>query len=186
MPTVLLNLVRFLNYSLKTKPVRTNAVLYGTMFVSAEFLNQTLSKKILAKKSEPYDPGNLQRCAIFGTFVQGPLMTKWYKWLDGTFPAKSVDIIVKKLLVDQLGFTPILYAIFFISMSIMERKEHIFDELRAKFVKTYATSCVFWCPVQSANFYFIPPVYRVVYMGCAAFFWVTILCYIKNEKIEHD
>lgn len=42
-------------------------------------------------------------------------------------------------------------------------------------------SCVYWMPVQTLNFMVVPPVFRVVYVGIAAFCWVNILCYVKRQ-----
>ncbi|GJQ72108.1 hypothetical protein Trydic_g3204 [Trypoxylus dichotomus] len=108
------SIVKLLNHGLKTRPILTNAVIYGSMFVGAECLNQTLSRKILVEKLEPYDTANIGRCAIFGTFGQGPMMTVWYKWLDSTFPGIQPTTIVRKLIVDQMCFTPCLYVAFFV------------------------------------------------------------------------
>lgn len=154
------------------------------MFVTAEFLNQTLSKKIFAEVKEPYDGANIRHCAIFGTVAQGPMLTLWYRWLDKNYIGIKPITIIKKLSLDQFLFTPVLYVTFYISMSAMERREHIFEELVTKFPKTFLVSCIFWMPVQTGNFIFVPPMYRVIYMGCAAFFWVTILCYIKSQNMK--
>lgn len=63
-----------------------------------------------------------------------------------------------------------------------------FKECKEKFVPTYARSCLFWLPAQTLNFYYIPPQFRVVFVGTCAFAWVNILCWVKrqdfNENIE--
>ncbi len=33
---------------------------------------------------------------------------------------------------------------------------------------------------QVCNFVFIPPTFRVLYLGCTAFIWAHILCIVKN------
>lgn len=75
-------------------------------------------------------------------------------------------------------------------MSLMERKDDIFEECREKFVPTFARSCLFWLPAQTLNFSVVPPQFRVVYISTCAFAWVNILCWIKrgqaNEEIVDD
>lgn len=41
-----------------------------------------------------------------------------YKWLDKTFVGTARSVIVKKVMLDQLLFTPPLYAVFYISKQI--------------------------------------------------------------------
>lgn len=138
-------------------------------------------------------------------------MLSRYKWLDKTLPGTSKTIIIKKLGLDQFGLTPVLLVIFFtgmfcyhlryylklncfsdyfVGMSIMERKTDVLEECREKFLPTFARSCLFWLPAQSMNFLFIPPRFRVIYVGTCSFVWVNILCWVKrqnyvsNEAIE--
>nr|CAD7577650.1 unnamed protein product [Timema californicum] len=56
-------------------PFVSNCVVYGTLYVGAEFSQQTLSRKILSKKEppEPYDIGSLARYAVVGSTVY-PIM----------------------------------------------------------------------------------------------------------------
>ncbi|XP_022904673.1 mpv17-like protein [Onthophagus taurus] len=177
-------LIRLLKSGLTNYPIITNAGIFGTMFVGAECINQTLSKKILTEKPKSYDFDCIQRCGIYGTLIQGPLMTVWYRWLDKTYASTAPKIVLRKMLMDQFLFTPLLYAIFYTSMSILECQENLFEELIHKFPKTFTVSCLFWLPVQALNFSLVPPLYRVIYMGIASFAWVTILCYIKSETVE--
>ena len=68
-------------------------------------------------------------------------------------------------------------------MSLMENADDPFMELREKFLPTFVRSCVFWLPVQTANFIMIPPRFRVIYMGVCGFMWVNILCWIKRQQV---
>lgn len=125
----------------------------------------------------------LARYAVMGTLIYSPILYNWYKWLDRTFPGTTKRIIVRKLLLDQFILTPPLLVIFYCGMSIMERQRSITEECQKKFVPTFQRSCLFWLPAQTVNFLLIPPQYRVVYMGCASFLWVNILCYVKRQKM---
>lgn len=132
---------------------------------------------------EELDKPTIGRYAIIGTFVNSPILFYWYKWLDKTFTGTTRKIIVRKLLLDQFVLTPPLLVIFFTGMSLMEMRERPLEECRKKFLPTFERSCLFWLPAQTINFLLIPPHMRIVYMGCASFCWVNILCYIKRQKI---
>ncbi|XP_017494767.1 PREDICTED: mpv17-like protein [Rhagoletis zephyria] len=119
-----------------------------------------------------------------GTTVYAPTLYTWYKWLDRTFPGTAKPIIVKKLVLDQFVLTPYLLTVFYTGMSLMERAQDPFKELREKFVPTFLRSCIFWLPVQTLNFILIAPRFRVIYMGVCGFIWVNILCWIKRQRNE--
>jgi Mpv17-like protein len=118
-----------------------------------------------------------------GTLIYSPILYNWYKWLDKTFPGTTKKIIIRKLLLDQFILTPPLLVIFYTGMSIMERQQYLLEECQKKFIPTFQRSCLFWLPAQTINFLLIPPQFRVVYMGCASFLWVNILCYVKRQKL---
>lgn len=69
-------------------------------------------------------------------------------------------------------------------MAVMERAEDPFAELKAKFVPTFARSCLFWLPVQTINFYWVPSRFRVVYIGVCSLMWANILCWVKRQKTQ--
>lgn len=129
------------------------------------------------------DKPTLGRYAVMGTLIYSPILFNWYKWLDRTFPGTTKKIIVRKLLLDQFVLTPPLLVIFYTGMALMEMQANTFEECQKKFLPTFARSCVFWLPAQTINFLLIPPHLRVVYMGCASFLWVNILCYVKRQKL---
>ncbi|XP_046398400.1 mpv17-like protein isoform X1 [Ischnura elegans] len=163
-------------------PVIVNSLVYGTLYVGAEFSQQTLTRKILVKdKPQPYDTDVIKRYAVIGTIIYPNVLYAWYKWLDGRYVGTAAKTVVKKLLLDQFVLTPPLLVVFYVSMSLMERKSDLFEECRNKLIPTFKTSCVFWLPAQTMNFLWIPPAARVIYVGTCAFAWVNILCWIKRQ-----
>lgn len=71
-------------------------------------------------------------------------------------------------------------------MSVMERARDPLAECREKFAPTFARSCLFWLPAQTANFLWVPPQLRVVYIGGCALVWVNILCWIKRQQQQQQ
>ncbi|KAK2589182.1 hypothetical protein KPH14_001998 [Odynerus spinipes] len=143
-----------------------------------------LSDQESSMSMHQYNWPRLKRYAIYGCFIAGPVLHAWYKWLDSFYRGKSTKVILTKLVLDQFILTPVLLLLFFTSMSLMESKSNIFAEFKAKFVKTFQTSCLFWIPVQFFNFVLIPPALRITYISIAALCWVNILCYIKNVPLS--
>lgn len=71
-------------------------------------------------------------------------------------------------------------------MAVLEGREDLFAEMRSKYLKTFQTSCLFWLPVQSVNFVFVPPAARVVYVGTSSLVWANILCWIKRQPQQPE
>lgn len=69
-------------------------------------------------------------------------------------------------------------------MSIMEGAADPLAECKEKFVPTFARSCLFWLPAQTINFVFIPPQFRVVYVGTCSLIWANILCWVKRQDTK--
>lgn len=110
-------------------------------------------------------------------------MYGWYKWLDKKYVGTTIRILAPKLALDQFLLTPVLLTVFFTGMSTMEGAEDKFHECKQKFLPTFIRSCLFWLPVQTLNFIFIPPAFRVTFMGFCAFAWVNILCWVKRQDV---
>ncbi|XP_030745838.1 mpv17-like protein isoform X2 [Sitophilus oryzae] len=171
---------------LEKRPVLGNCIVYGTLCVAAETSQQTINKKFLEKPSKPLDTATIGRYAIYGTSIGGPLVSLWYKFLDKKLPGTAVKTIVKKMLVDQFIFTPQLLVVFYISMSILERKDDLLAECKEKFGHTFLANCLFWLPAQAVNFSVIPSVYRVTYIGACSFAWINVLCWFKRQNLDNN
>ncbi|XP_064540736.1 mpv17-like protein isoform X1 [Drosophila montana] len=169
-------------------PFVTNSAIYGSLYVGAEFTQQYVSKRWLARpeEREDIDYATVGRYAVMGTAIYAPSLYAWYKWLDGTFPGTLKTTILKKLLLDQFILTPYCLTLFYTGMALMEGSEDTFEELRAKFLPTFIRSCAFWLPAQALNFMFIAPRFRIIYMGVCGMIWVNILCWIKRQSLTTE
>ncbi|XP_034249579.1 mpv17-like protein isoform X1 [Thrips palmi] len=176
--------LRLVKHAFSKYPVTANAVTFGSLYVTAELSQQVVTKKVLAPTPEPIDKAALGRYAIFGCGVGSHILYFWYKWLDKKYAGTATKTIVKKVLLDQFLMTPQLLVAFYITMALLEGREDLFEEMRNKYVKTFQTSCLFWLPVQSVNFLFVPSAARVVYVGTSSLVWANILCWIKRQPTE--
>ncbi|XP_034934265.1 mpv17-like protein [Chelonus insularis] len=187
------------------KPMLFNSFIYGSFYVTAEFIQQMYHRKkhtenqviekiniknqlnSLSTEITELEIINLKtdwsiigRYFIYGYCIAGPILHGWYLWLDKAFVGTSQKIVISKLMCDQFMLTPALLFIFYTSMSLMEGKSDILHEFQMKFLKTFETSCLFWLPVQFINFLLVHPTYRVLYVSIASFCWVNILCNFKR------
>jgi len=177
---------------MKNYPILSNAVIYGGLYTAAEVTQQMLrlskGQNCLTRLDGPeqsLDSAKLQRYAVIGSCL-GPLMAKWYQFIDKSYPSKATSVVLKKVTLDQFAFTPLCLVIFFVGMAALEgyRGQAMFDELAEKGLKTFAMDCCFWIPNTAINFLFIPAYLRVTFVSVSTFIWVNVLCWIKTWPVN--
>ena len=150
--STLVSQVRFpcIKTLISNNQILSNALLYGGLYTLAEVTQQTIRLKrseqspILSK----LDGASVQRYAVMGTACMGPMMAKWYQFIDRLYPGRARNVILKKLTLDQFAFTPLCVVVFFVGMAALEgyRGREMFEELKQKGLKTFAWDCCFWIP----------------------------------------
>jgi len=169
-----------------TKPLLVNCVTYGTLYGAAELSQQCLIRKAFAEKTEDLDLPLVGRYFVLGSTAFPTFLFFWYKILDSRMVGTTPMMVAAKVVVDQAITAPPILATFYTGMSLMEGKEDIFAECREKFWPTLMSSCMFWIPAQAVNFTFLPTSWRVVYIGCASFAWINILCILKRNPAKSE
>lgn len=175
-------------------PAVNNCLFLGSMYVGAEFTQQTLrhlvepEKAKTAKILDAYDTDALKRYAVIGFGVFPHIFHLWYTWLDKRYPGRSVRTIATKLFLDQAVLGPVDIGLFYGSLGLLEGHDldSISAEMREKFVPTFLTEISFWVPVQIVNFYFVSDRYRVMFIGAAGFVWINVLCIYKSFDLYKD
>jgi len=134
---------------------------------------------------EPDQKWNLKRSldmSITGATV-GVVCHFWYIYLDRRLPGRSFKTVAKKLLVDQLAFSPFLIGIFFGTAGFLERSSlaEIKNEIKSKAWRLYAAEWVVWPPAQVINFYLLPTRFRVLYDNT-----ISLGYDVYTSKVKHS
>ncbi|XP_064644178.1 mpv17-like protein [Lineus longissimus] len=156
-------------------PLLSNMAIVAGLYCAGDVTQRTVMRV-------DYDWRATARIATISC-VSCPASFYFYKALDKYLPGRSLRVVMLKVTIDGLVMTPPLLAAFFIGNSILEGQEDIFAECKEKALTAYIADIFFWLPVQTANFFLIPPHLRVVYMSFAALGWSTILCFIKGRPV---
>ncbi|XP_023946449.1 mpv17-like protein 2 [Bicyclus anynana] len=130
-----------------------------------------------------YNPQRTMQMAFSGIGV-GILCHHWYKVLDRFIIGKSFDMVVKKLMLDQLIFSPIMIITFFGSLALLEKDPwtNFQDEVKDKFTTLYKAEWMVWPPAQIINFYFLPTRYRVLYDNTISLGYDVYTSQVKHNK----
>ena len=152
-------------------PLITNCLVSGSMSGMAEFSQQTLIYKVFPKKcnEQKYHMASILWYTVLGAVVFSPVLHFWYWWLDRIMPG--------------IGVFGVPYnTAFYVLLNIMagETTQASLAELRQKLVPTMLTTAVFWVPAQVANFRYVPPRLRIVYMAGCTFVEFNILALFKK------
>lgn len=88
-----------------------------------------------------------------------------YLLLDRRLPGRSMAVVLKKLLVDQLLFSPLCLTVFFLSLGVFQGGgvNEIVSDVQQKGWRLYVAECLVWPPAQLVNFYLLPTKFRVLY-----------------------
>lgn len=159
----------------------TNITISLTLSSVGDIMEQTY--EMYTDEIEKYDLKRTMHMGFSGIGV-GILCHHWYKILDRFIIGKSFDMVVKKLLLDQLLFSPIMIITFFGSLAIFEKEPltNFQEEVQDKFVTLYRAEWMVWPPAQVINFYFLPTRYRVLYDNTISLGYDVYTSQVKHNK----
>ena len=152
--------------------------------ISLSAVGDTLEQhyEILKHQKEKYEAQRTMRMSVSGMTV-GILCHHWYRFLDSRFPGRTIQVVAKKVLVDQIICSPLCIAIFFITLGLLEKTswDEIKKEVKAKAWRLYVAEWVIWPPAQVINFYILPLRYRVLYDNT-----ISLGYDVYTSRVKHD
>ena len=161
-----------------------NSLVFGSLSGLAELSQQSLLRRLGSEdeKKKPINWGAVGRYIFVGGFVFSPVLTAWYRWLDGRMPGTGAKTVAKKVAVDALVLDLPLYTGFYLTMNCLEGKPFSegVEEVKAKLVPTVVFSVLLWVPAQAFNFMFLAPGMRVVYIAIITFLEMNVLALMKR------
>lgn len=103
-------------------------------------------------------------------------------------PGRSIGIVLKKVLVDQLVCSPLCIGMFFVTLGILERSSwpDFKQEIRDKGHRLYVAEWIVWPPAQIINFYFLPTRFRVLYDNTISLGYDVYTSQVKHDKTKGD
>nr|XP_040576912.1 mpv17-like protein 2 [Lepeophtheirus salmonis]XP_040576922.1 mpv17-like protein 2 [Lepeophtheirus salmonis] len=124
----------------------------------------------------------LLMASSFG-LTSGILCHYWYIYLDKILPSRKGIIIFKKVIIDQIIFSPILILTCLSVAGLIERKklDSFWSHISEKGVKLYIAEWFVWPPAQFVNFYFLPTRYRVAYDNLISLGYDGYISKVKHE-----
>jgi len=100
-------------------------------------------------------------------FTTGLVSHFWYIWLDRRLGSvRKFSLVTKKVLLDQILFSPVNLAVYFSTVGILERSsiKRVAEEIKEKGMEQiYVVEWIVWPPAQYFNFLCLPLRYRILF-----------------------
>ncbi|OQR78787.1 mpv17 protein 2-like [Tropilaelaps mercedesae] len=105
----------------------------------------------------------------------------WYTFLDRWWQGRTPKVILKKVLYDQILFSPVCLTVYFGTVALFERPNlnEFKEELTDKGGIVYLVEWMVWPLAQTINFYYLPLRYRVMFDTVISFGFDVFTPYIK-------
>jgi len=139
------------------------------------------------KTTNPAHRWNLTRSCHMGVsfgLTSGFFCHYWYNFLDKKIPGKSIGIITRKILYDQVLFSPFLIVACLAVAGVIEAssRQDIVKDIKEKGARLYLAEWFIWPPAQFVNFYFLPTRFRVIYDNIISLGYDMYTSHVKHEK----
>lgn len=126
-----------------------------------------------------------KRCAHMGAagLTTGIVTHYWYSLLDRWWQGRAVKIILKKVLYDQVLFSPVCISVYFGTVAVLEGSgmDEFKEELKEKGGTVYIAEWIVWPLAQTFNFYYLPLKYRVAFDTVISFGFDVFTPYVKYK-----
>ncbi|XP_014668995.1 PREDICTED: mpv17-like protein 2 [Priapulus caudatus] len=110
----------------------------------------------------------------------------WYLFLDRKLPGRALPIVLKKMVADQVIFSPVMWSVFFVTLGLLEGTgaRHMVNETIFKGQKLWTAELLVWPPAQMVNFMLLPTHYRVLYDNVISLGFDYYASYVKHTPMD--
>lgn len=159
---------------MRTHPAKTQIATTACLMLTGDVIAQ---KGI--EKRQSLDVARAARFFVMGVGFVGPVIRTWYVVLDRLVVGNAV----KKMLVDQLLFSPVFVASFLTSLAFLQRRPWNDTKrmLRTDYVPIMTTGYMMWPAAQLVNFHLVPLNYRLLFASGVGLVWNTYLAWKANQ-----
>jgi len=160
----------------------SNTVICCLMSGVGDLVLQSYEK--LKSRRRNIDQRRTCHLALSGLTV-GPACHFWYHILEKYLPGRTISIVLKKVFVDQIIFSPICLALFFVTLGVLDDSSFmdICREIYYKGKIIYTAEWCVWPPAQLVNFYFISLRFRVLFDNIVSFGFDIFQSHVRYKPL---
>ncbi|CAI5455735.1 unnamed protein product [Caenorhabditis angaria] len=174
-------ILKLLKNRLKTNPLTTQMMIAGTISGSGDCVAQYWTG------NKTWDKVRTARFAFLASCFMVPTVNVWYKLLDKLQGSTKLGLVVKRVMIDQLCFSPVFNAAMLFNLRFLQFQsaEKSIEMLKEDWFNIWTSSLKVWPTVALINFYFMPIQYRITINQIVSFFWNSYLSYSTQKPIDH-
>ncbi|KAI0797826.1 hypothetical protein C8Q75DRAFT_20818 [Abortiporus biennis] len=172
------------NAALIRRPMITQCATAGILFATGDVIAQ----QVIEKKRDKHDFMRTARLGFYGGAMFGPIVTKWFQFLNRLQFATPTKAVMYRTYLDQFVFTPAIVGFFFGSMTFLEGKgvSDAIERINEAYAPTLVRNWGVFIPTQLINFSIVPPHFRFVVVGVVSLFWNTYLSAVNAQKQQEQ
>ncbi|XP_013783720.1 mpv17-like protein 2 [Limulus polyphemus] len=163
----------------------TNATIGLIITGAGDAIQQSIEHRLVEKK--PFDKQRIVAMSTSG-IVLGALGHYWYGMLDRRFPGTKAVSVIKKLL-SEMALSPPFALVMFQGVGLLEGRSQrqCFEDYKENIFTVLMFDYSFFLPFQTLNFIFLPPRFRVGYVGTLTLIYDIFMSYIihKEDTMGH-
>ncbi|GAB5569963.1 protein Mpv17 isoform X1 [Prionailurus iriomotensis] len=153
--------------ALTVHPWKVQVLTAGSLMGLGDIISQQLVER---RGLREHQTGRTLTMVSVGCGFVGPVVGGWYRVLDRLIPGTTKVDALKKMLLDQGCFLPLVGALNGLSA------QDNWAKLRQDYPDALITNYyALWPAVQLANFYLVPLHYRLAVVQCVAVLWNSYL-----------
>ena len=126
-----------------------------------------------------YSPYRTLRLAFYACFVWAPTTHYWFQLLEYVFPGSGLIVAVKRMLLDQCVYAPVVIASLFFVIGALEggSLRTVLAKTRDGFLPTLTRNWLLWPVAQLVLQGFVPMQHRLFVANCINLPWTAYLAY---------
>jgi len=159
----------------------TNVLISASLSATGDILEQHY--EIVTKHQKPWDTRRTLHMSASGITV-GILCHYWYIFLDKRLPGRSLRIVMKKVIIDQIVLSPLAISLFFVTVGTLEKSKpkDIGKEIIEKGHQLYLAEWFIWPVAQYINFAILPTRFRVLYDNTISLGFDVYTSHVKHKE----
>ncbi|RHN51128.1 hypothetical protein MtrunA17_Chr6g0465041 [Medicago truncatula] len=164
---------------LETYPVLTKCITSSLIFTAADLTSQMIT----LPSSASYDLKRTSRMTIYGLLILGPSQHKYFNFLSKILPNRDVATTLKKILMGQALFGPVINTVFFSYIGALQGESgpEIVARLKRDLLPTLIGGAMFWPVCDFVTFKFVPVHLQPLMNSSCAYVWTIYLTYMANR-----
>uniref|UniRef100_A0A7E4V7K5 Mitochondrial inner membrane protein Mpv17 n=1 Tax=Panagrellus redivivus TaxID=6233 RepID=A0A7E4V7K5_PANRE len=175
-----LRALRWFAQCMHRRPLVTQCASSGILIAGGDIICQFGLEKCTW---ETYNGQRSARFFISAFFWEAPILSRWMIFLE-RIKGSSRFVILKRMVVDQLVFTPIFAASTIFNLRLLEGNTpfEAFTKLKTVYVDIMTTFYKVWPAILMFTYTYVPLNYRVVFIQVTALFWNIYFSYALHHK----